>query len=222
MPRCAREIGIAESTIRTWRKIHPEFDKAVREAFGVRRSGYYKPNENIAKGFKNLTSCNKGGENSHMAKLGGLWHPPTINAKLKQYISGYWQELGHATPSRVGFATMLKTDVALINKWYEERYDDEYCRLIRRLDTERERVLVDNGLTGKFRDGFCRFILINRHDYEDRQKIETDQKIDQNVTVSVDEDLQELVGGTIELGQDEYQVDKPQDDDDPLKEMIDI
>ena len=222
LPRCAREIGIAEGTIRYWRRVHPEFDKAVREAYEARRPGHLKSKDRIAKGTKNLTGSNKGGKESHLIGVCGLWHPPTINAKLKQYISGYWQELGHATPSRVGFATMLKTDVALINKWYQERYDDEYCRLIRRLDTERERVLVDNGLTGKFRDGFCRFILINRHDYEDRQKIETDQKIDQNVTVTVDEDLQELVGGTIELGQDEYQVDKPQDDDDPLKEMIDI
>ena len=222
LPRCAREIGIAEGTIRYWRRIHPEFDKAVREALNVRRSGHYDNKKHIAAGTKNLTSCNKGGKESHLVKVGALWHPPTINAKLRKYLSGHWQELGHATPSRVGFASMLKTDGSLVNKWYEEHYDDEYCRLIRRLDTERERVLVDNGLTGNFRDGFCRFILINRHNYEDKQKIETDQKIDQNVTVTVDDDLQELVGGTIELGKDDYHIDKPPDQDDPLKDMVDI
>lgn len=89
-----------------------------------------------------------------------------IIEKAKHYIKHY-NEFNDVMPSVAGLSVVLGVARSTVYKWCEEEGKEKFSDIIRKLEAEQERKLLNMGLSGDFNSTITKLCL-TKHGYSDK------------------------------------------------------
>lgn len=84
------------------------------------------------------------------------------------------QEVAVELPTLAGFAASIGVHRDTLNEW--ERAHPEFSDAVKRAKCHQERILVANGLSGRYQGALSIFALKNLHDWKDKLDVTSDGK----------------------------------------------
>jgi len=118
-----------------------------------------------------------------------------ILATANDYLDNFKEEHGHAIPSVVGLAKVLRKSRECLYNWARDEKKKEFSDILEQINTDQEFELINGGLLGSLNPNITKLAL-GKHGYSDKQ----DQKMSGAIGVvdlsnKTEEELKDIVSG---------------------------
>ncbi len=91
---------------------------------------------------------------------------PEVLEQAEHYLRNY-KEYDDLIPSVEGLALAINRARSTIYKWAEEEDKQQFSDMLTKLNEEQQRILVNNGLGGKFNSAITKLVL-TKHGFHDK------------------------------------------------------
>ena len=91
-----------------------------------------------------------------------------VLATANAYLDNFKTEHGHAIPSVVGLAKVLRKSRECLYNWARDKKKKEFSDILAQINTDQEFELVNGGLTGELNSNITKLAL-GKHGYSDKQ-----------------------------------------------------
>ena len=88
-----------------------------------------------------------------------------------EYLDNFKTEYGHAIPSLVGLAKVLKKSRECLYNWARDEDKKEFSDILEKINTDQEFELMNGGLNGDLNPAITKLAL-GKHGYSDKQQQE--------------------------------------------------
>lgn len=109
-----------------------------------------------------------------------------VQSLADEYVDGGWRDDEDVViPTEAGLALILQVTRETVENWARDPSKPKFFLTISKLRVQREHLLANGGLSGKFQPRISQFLLSANHNYREK----TEQQIDSNITLqSLDDD----------------------------------
>lgn len=98
------------------------------------------------------------------------------------YIDNFNTEYGHAIPSVVGLAKILRKSRECLYNWARDEEKKEFSDILENINTSQEFELINGGLTNELNSNITKLVL-GKHGYSDKQDQQITGAIETNSTI---------------------------------------
>ena len=86
----------------------------------------------------------------------------------RDYVDNFRSEYGHAIPSVVGLAKILRKSRECLYNWARDEEKKDFSDILENINTSQEFELVNGGLTNELNSNITKLVL-GKHGYSDKQ-----------------------------------------------------